>query len=177
MLTEIAVLDELLDARADAIGRDFVAYRNHAYRVANLCLAFAPTEPDRLEKIAVATAFHDMGVWTDGTFDYLEPSVRLATAHLSESGRQSWIPEIAEMILQHHKISRCRPEAPPLVEAFRRADWVDVSKGVLTFGLSRALVREIRSVWPDAGFHMRLVQLTWHRLGTHPLSPLPMLRL
>jgi hypothetical protein len=28
-----------------------------------------------------------MGIWTDGTFDYLPPSVRLATAYLARSDR------------------------------------------------------------------------------------------
>ncbi|HEU0054861.1 MAG TPA: HD domain-containing protein, partial [Longimicrobium sp.] len=81
MLTEIATLDEVLDAHAAELGADFTAYRNHAYRVANLCLALAPDAPGRVEKIALAAAFHDLGIWTDGTFDYLPPSVRLAREH------------------------------------------------------------------------------------------------
>jgi len=59
---EIATLDGLLQEHADVIGHDFVAYRNRAYRVANLCLALAPDHADRIEKIAVAAAFHDLGM-------------------------------------------------------------------------------------------------------------------
>jgi hypothetical protein len=81
------------------------------------------------------------------------------------------------MILEHHKISPYRGEPQWLVEPFRRADWIDVSMGLRTFGLSRQVIREILSTWPSAGFHKRLVQLELSRLRTHPWSPLPMMKL
>jgi hypothetical protein len=31
-------------------------------------------------------------------------------------------------------------------------------------------------MWPNAGFHRRLVQLTFDRLWKHPLTPLPMVK-
>ncbi|MQA29822.1 MAG: hypothetical protein GEU82_08290 [Luteitalea sp.] len=177
LLTKIAILDQLLDAHATALGGDLMAYRNHAYRVVNLCVAFSPDDPEQLQKMAVAAAFHDLAIWTDGTFDYLQPSIRLASAHLAQSGRAEWTTEIAGMIREHHKISRYRGDPEGLVESFRRADWVDVSRGLLTFGLPRRLLREISSTWPSAGFHKRLVQLALRRLWTHPSNPLPMVKL
>jgi hypothetical protein len=53
---------------------------------------------------------------------------------------------------------------------------VDVSGGVITYGVPRKLLRQILATWPNAGFHRRLAQLTFERLRSHPLSPLPMLR-
>ena len=64
-----------------------------------------------------------------------------------------------------------------LVESFRRADWVDVSRGVRSFGLSRRLLREIFAAWPNAGFHGVLLRLELRRLRTHPWNPLPMVKL
>ena len=177
LLTEIATLDGLLQAHAAELGKDFTAYRNHTYRVVNLCVALSSDDSEQLEKMAIAAAFHDLGIWTDGTFDYLHPSIRLASAHLVQSGRAEWTPEITEMILEHHKISAYRGNPDWLVEPFRRADWIDVSRGLRAFGLSRSLLREIFSAWPSAGFHKRLVQLELKRLRTHPWSPLPMFRL
>jgi hypothetical protein len=180
VLTEIVTLDEILDAHAAQLGKDRTAYRNHTYRVVNLCVALSSSgsegDSEALQKIAIAAAFHDMGIWTDGTFDYLQPSIRLAGAHLSNSGRAEWTPEITAMILQHHKISAWRGDPSWLVEPFRRADWIDVTR-LRTFGLSRKLLREILSMWPSAGFHKKLVQLELKRLQTHPWSPLPMVRL
>ena len=177
VLAQIPTLDTLLGAYAGALGRDFEAYRNHAYRVANLCVAQSSRDAAQVEKIAIAAAFHDLGIWTDGTFDYLRPSVDLAEAHLAASGRSEWAPEIAEMILQHHKVSRYRDNPRWLVEPFRRADWTDVSRGLITFGLSRTVVRQVVAAWPSAGFHKRLVQLELRHLRTHPWRPLPMVRL
>jgi 3',5'-cyclic AMP phosphodiesterase CpdA len=176
-ILEIATLDAILGAHSSALGSDATPYRNHAYRVANLSLARAPRGADALEKIAIAAACHDLGIWTDRTFDYLAPSVRLATAWLAGCGRSAWTPEIVEMIDCHHKITPFRGRADWLVEVFRQADWVDVTRGVLTFGTSRSFIAELYSAWPSAGFHKRLLQLELGHLRKHPFNPLPVFRL
>jgi hypothetical protein len=177
LLTEIATLDDALEAHAEALGGDFTGYRNHTYRVANLCVALSSGDPEPLQKIAIAAAFHDLGIWTDGTFDYLQPSIRLASAHLAHSAQAEWTSEVTAMILEHHKISAWRGNPDWLVEPFRRADWIDVTRGLRTFGLPRKLLREIFATWPNAGFHKLLLQLELKRLRTHPWNPLPMMRL
>jgi hypothetical protein len=174
--TEIGALDAILTVHAAEIGADLTAYRNHTYRVANLCLAQGRDDPASVEKIGIAAAFHDLGIWTDHTFDYLEPSVRLATAYLDEAGKAGWTGEIAAMIREHHKIRRYRTNPSWLVEPFRRADWIDVTGGALTFGTPRTFIRELYREWPDAGFHRLLVRLELRHLGKHPLKPLPVLR-
>ena len=105
--TSIPTVSAVLGNHASALGHDFVAYRNHVYRVVNLCLAIAGGG-DRIEaeKIAVAAVFHDLGIWTDHTFDYIAPSVALAREHLSACAHADWIPEIEAMIVDHHKITR-----------------------------------------------------------------------
>lgn len=176
LLTRLPTLDAILDAHAAALGDDFAGYRHHAYRVVNFCAAFSTHDPARLEVMAVAAAFHDLGIWTAGTFDYLPPSMALADAHLHRIGRVELVPEVTAMIDAHHKVSAA--DAPPswLVEPFRRADWVDVTFGLRAFGLPRPFIAQVRQQWPDAGFHWRLVQLSARRLATHPLHPLPMFR-
>jgi hypothetical protein len=169
-------IDGALDAYRATIGTDFDGYRNHACRVAALCMAGTAGRADQIEKIAIAASFHDLGIWTDRTFDYVEPSVRLATAHLAAIGRSAWTDEISTMIRLHHKATPYLDRPDWLVEPFRRADWVDVLFGALSFGLPRDLIRRVQSEWPDAGFHRRLAQLELKRLRTHPWSPLPMLR-
>jgi hypothetical protein len=176
MLDAIPTLDTLLQAHAPALGDDYTAYRNHTYRVANACVALSPEGPDVVEKIAIAAALHDIGIWTNGTFDYLEPSTAHAVAHLERTGRADWVPEVSAMIREHHKLTVSRHRGRWLVEPFRRADWIDVSYGLCRFGLSRAFVRELYRRWPDAGFHRRLVQLSLGRARTNPLSPLPMFK-
>lgn len=169
-------LDAILAGHSTAIGADLPPYRNHAYRVANLCAALMPPGGDMHERIAIAAAFHDLGIWTDNTFDYLEPSVRLAEAWLTAAGRDRWAPEIVAAIRQHHKLTACRGEESLLVEAFRRADWIDVTAGVLRFGIPRRFIRDLYARWPDAGFHRLLVRLELRHLRRHPLNPLPVFR-
>src|SRR5262245_29777657 len=141
LLTTIPILDEILGAHSGELGCDMIGYRNHTYRVVNFCAALSSSATESLDKLAIAAAFHDIGIWTDGTFDYLQPSMRAATAYLRCSGRVTWAEEIARMILEHHKITHFRENPDWLVEPFRRADWVDVSMGLVTFGLARSQIR------------------------------------
>ncbi len=173
----VPVLEELLAGHSAALGADFDGYRGHCYRVLNFCTELAPEAGKALDLLAVATAFHDLGIWTHKTFDYLEPSVQGATAYLQRIGRESWIEEVSLMIREHHRIRRVPSEPAGLAEVFRRADWIDVSAGLVPLGLPRPLVREAYSRWPSRGFHRRLVQLSWERFRAHPFSPLPMMRL
>ncbi len=181
LLLQLPPLDHLLAVHAGALGGDLDGYRNHAYRVAHLCAALAsgsrPLPAPQIQKIALAAGLHDLGIWTDATFDYLPPSIRLTEAHLTQAGLGDWAPEVTAMIREHHKITRWRGAPAWLVEPFRRADWADVSRGVLARGLPRGLMRTLYARWPSAGFHRRLLQLELARLRSHPFSPLPMLRL
>jgi hypothetical protein len=178
VITDLPQLDHILSAYATELAGDFAGYRHHTYRVVNLCVALSGGDERQLDKIAIAAAFHDIGIWTDRTFDYLGPSVVRAREYLAAAGRADWIAEVTAMILQHHKITAWRSPRPEwLVESFRRADWIDVSRGLLRFGLPRAFITAVQSRWPSAGFHRRLVALELERIRTHPWSPLPMMRL
>jgi len=176
LLTSLPTVEEVLDDHAPELGHDLTAYRNHVYRVVNLCLAIAADNRVELEKITVAAVFHDLGIWTNHTFDYIAPSVALAREHLAARGMADWIPEIEAMIVDHHKVTPSRAHPKSLVESFRRADWIDVTRGLRRFGLPRTFIAAVDAAWPNAGFHRRLVQLTLDRFLKHPLTPLPMVK-
>jgi HD domain len=176
LLTSLPTVEEVLDDHASELGHDFIAYRNHVYRVVNLCLAIVGDSRVELEKIAVAAVFHDLGIWTNNTFDYIAPSVAIARKHLAARGMADWIPDIEAMIVDHHKVTPSHANPQPLVESFRRADWIDVSRGLRRFGLPRTFIAAVTTRWPSAGFHRRLVQLTIDRFWKHPLTPLPMVK-
>jgi hypothetical protein len=168
------IIDDVLNDHATALGDDFFAYRNHVYRIVNLCAAMAGQ--GEVEKIAVAAVFHDLGIWTNSTFDYIAPSIALAHDYLVAHAREDWIGEIEGMIADHHKISSTADPAS-LIEAFRRADWIDVTHGLRRFGIPRSFIAALFATWPSAGFHWRLLTLTLDRFRSHPLTPLPMVRL
>jgi HD domain len=176
LVTSVPTIDEVLRDHASELGHDFIAYRNHVYRVVNLCAAMTEGRGD-LEKIAVAAVFHDLGIWTNKTFDYIAPSVALAREYLAAHDRAAWVAEIERMIEDHHKITPSHADRDSLVESFRRADWIDVTRGFRTCGLPRQVIRSVLAGLPSAGFHWRLVQLTLERFRRHPLTPLPMVKL
>jgi hypothetical protein len=142
----------------------------------NLSVAIVGDTRIELEKIAIAAVFHDLGIWTNKTFDYIAPSVALAREHLAARGMADWIPEIEAMIVDHHKVTSSRLNSQPLVESFRRADWIDVTCGLRRFGLPRPFIAAVVATWPNAGFHRRLLELTIDRFLKHPLTPLPMVK-
>lgn len=169
-------LDTMLAPWREAIGPDYTAYRNHLLRLLNFCFALATPDETARRKLEIAAVFHDLAIWTHGTIDYLRPSAALARAWLRDHGHADWADEVDAIIDQHHRFRRWSAPGGALVEAFRKADLVDVSLGLVRFGLPRRFVAEVRSSFPNAGFHKRLVQLTLQQLRRNPLRPLPMMK-
>jgi len=167
--------DELIGLHSSALGDDFVAYRNHVCRVLNYTLALTG-HPSPSTAILVASAFHDLGIWTHRTFDYLPPSVELAKSWLSAHGLDALEEEVRAIISEHHKLRPYTGRFSSSVEAFRKADLVDLSLGAIRFGLPAAFVRAVRAAFPNAGFHRLLARLTARQFVRSPLRPLPMVR-
>jgi len=170
-------VEEVLDAFGAALAGDRTAYRGHVYRVFHFCRALGGVGDTRDDAIALAAAFHDLGIWSDGTVDYLPPSARRLRAHLAEHGQTALADELARMVELHHKLTPCRGEGDALVEAFRRSDLVDLSFGFLRFGMPAGYVREVQAAFPNAGFQLRVVQVVGGWALRHPLRPFPMMRL
>jgi len=172
----IPLIEEILDRWRPQLGPDHAGYRNHVYRVAHHCLALHASGVDEREKVLIAASFHDLGIWSDDTFDYLAPSAGLARRYLLETRRETWIPEVESMIDLHHKIRRHRDAEHPLIEAFRKSDLVDVSLGFIRCGLPKSHVRDLQTRFPNAGFHKMLVRRASRWFARHPLNPVPVLK-
>jgi len=168
-------IENILDRFRAQIGADYERYKNHVYRVFNNCLMM-DTDPGNEEKYAIAAAFHDLGIWSDQTFDYLGPSENQAKLYLTENGKQEWSAEITTMIHFHHKASKYRGTHEKTVETFRKADWIDVSLGLLTFGNSGQAISNTKATFPNLGFHLFLLKETSKNFFKHPTNPLPMFK-
>lgn len=166
---------------ADELGPDRVSYTNHVVRVLQFCDALferaggGGERPSRSMEFVVCGVFHDLGIWTDKTFDYLVPSIDLAAEYLEHENRSDLIPSVSRMIDLHHKQRAAGSQDDP-VEIFRRADAIDVSLGLRRFGIPVSEVRAVHRAYPSRGFHRRLIQLTARRTIEHPTSPLPMFK-
>lgn len=172
----IFLVEEILDTWKNEIGNDYAGYKNHVYRMLNFCFALHECNQEQREKMIIAGCFHDLGIWSSNTFDYLPPSVALAKAYLAQNQLEQWTAEIELMIVMHHKLRKYQDERYPLVEVLRKGDLVDFSLGIVKCGLPKAFIKSIQNHFPDAGFHKRLVQLELGWLPKHPLNPLPVFR-
>lgn len=163
-----AALDDELFQLASVLRPDFQAYRNHCLRVATFTRFFLPDFveeeiPNAMELVSVALAFHDVALWSDKTLAYLEPSVAQMEKALVESNYSSKQMDIMkEIIMQHHKWtdfkSELGPAADALVNAVRKADWVDATAGVVRFGIPTGLIHSAYQKIPEAGFHKVLLE-------------------
>ncbi|TAM12269.1 MAG: hypothetical protein EPN72_05725 [Nevskiaceae bacterium] len=174
--TRLLLVNHILAPWRPQIGADYDAYHNHVCRMLSFCFELHPCDEETTHKACIAGAFHDLGVWSDHTLDYLPPSARLAQDYLAREGLSDWAEEITLMITEHHKLRKVRDTRYPLVEAFRRADLVDVSLGLYRGGIERQRVRDIKAGLPNCGFHKRLGQLAAGWFPHHPLRPLPFLK-
>ena len=172
--TRIPLVEEVLSEYENEIGSDFQGYRNHVYRTINFCLAQRPLANDEREKILIAGCFHDIGIWTARTFDYIPPSIDAAVLFLESRGLASWIPQVSSMIGEHHKLREYSSDR--LTETFRRGDLIDLSLGIVRCGVSHSRIRKIRSEFPNSGFHRGLVRKAGRWIARHPLNPIPVLK-
>lgn len=173
---DIALVDLILEPWRDTIGEDWAAYRNHVVRMLHFCLAISPCGVIERQKLEIAGCFHDIGLWTHNTLDYLEPSVPPAREYLADKGLDDWSEEVALMITEHHKLRSFKDKRYPLVELFRKGDLVDFSLGTVRFGLPRETIRNVQQRYPNQGFHRMLARRAGAWFLRHPFNPAPMMK-
>ena len=157
------------------LGENFIPYRNHAYRVYNFALTQLDANQE-LEKLSIASAFHDLGIWTNKTLDYLEPSAQLAREYCTKQNISfSDANEIEMMIRNHHKLSEV--ESSVLAEIFREADLIDLTFGFVPKGRKKEEIKLIKNLFPNKGFHLFLLKLFAKNLIKNPKHPFPIFKL
>jgi hypothetical protein len=170
-------IEEILQEYQNIIGTDYQGYLNHCKRVAACCLILSQdSREDTIHKIAIGVAFHDIGIWTSKTIDYIEPSVKVMITYLTLHRLLDWQIEITLMITEHHKLTKAKYADYPLVEYFRQADYADFSLGLLRSQIPRAEFKKLTHQYPNSGFHKTLVYLGIKRFFQKPWSPLPMFK-
>src|SRR5215204_6482441 len=134
------LVEDILGEHESDLGSDYLGYKNHVYRMIHFCFAQHDFTDEERDKIIIAGCFHDIGIWTADTFDYIPPSLEVARGYLNAKGLGDWTPQIESMICEHHKLRRYTGD--PLTETFRRGDLVDFSLGFVKCGLAASYVKE-----------------------------------
>lgn len=152
-------VEELLSRYEHLVGKDFPGYRNHVYRTITYAMHFLGNAVEHEPLVETAFVYHDIGLWTDHALAYLEPSEAVA---LSDNERFGWgldSEALRGAIHWHHKVFRYRGPHERVIEACRKADWIDASMGIVRKGMSRAAVAQVESAFPNEGFHATLLRL------------------
>lgn len=169
------IIDGVILSYQSQLGSHYAKYRNHVYRVFNLAIILSNPDQENTNAIAIAAAFHDLGIWTANTFDYLAPSIALARKYLAQNNLLHLEPLVIETINNHHKLSAYKSDV--VVEAFRKADLIDLSFGLIKFGMDAKTVKALRKQFPSSGFHRFIIMQALKNTARHPLNPLPMMGL
>ena len=160
-------VDSLLGAYRHVIGDDYDGYRNHVYRTVTYAMHFLGQDPNAAPAVETAMAYHDIGLWTDRELAYLEPSEAVALADNAKYGWQIDPDVLRGIIHWHHKVFRYRGPNERIIEACRKADWIDASMGWLRKGMRRSDVAAVEAAFPNCGFHQTLLRLTRDYGGSH----------
>ena len=115
IVTTHDLIEKNLSEWKDLIGEDYPGYRGHVYRMFNFCLALRPCNEEEQTKLAIAASFHDIGLWSDHTVDYIPPSVFQVKQYLASNGLETWSKEIGLMVEFHHKIRPFPDNSYPLL--------------------------------------------------------------
>lgn len=152
-------VESLLAPYKSALGPDYVGYRNHVLRVLTYAMHFVGGDPKWRALFETALAYHDIGMWSDHDLAYLQPSVAQALA-ANEHGAMGYDPALlTDLIEYHHKVFPYRGDHADLVNAIRRADWVDATSGKVRKGLTRDQIDAVTAAIPVAGFPEILMRL------------------
>lgn len=168
IISQSDTLDELLEPLRTTLGTDYDGYRNHLYRVLTYTQHFLHGDQSHRRLLEVALVYHDIGLWSDDELAYLEPSIKRVIAANDENHWGLDTQLLDDVIRWHHKVTPFRGPNADVVNAFRKADWIDASGGAIRMGLSKAEVKAVTDQVPDAGFSAALSRLI-HDLGGNPL--------
>ena len=152
-------VEELLARYRTVIGSDYDGYRNHVYRAITYAMHFLNNAPEHEQLVETAFVYHDIGLWTDHELAYLEPSEAVA---LKDNEKFGWglAPDaLRGAIHWHHKLLRYQGTHQDVIEACRKADWIDATQGWVRKGMSRSAIAQVESTFPNCGFHNALLRL------------------
>lgn len=166
------IMDSIFSDYEAVLSRDFQPYRNHCFRVFNYMEYFFLSDRDAYVA-AVLIPFHDLGIWTHKTMDYLQASCEEAESYVNKHKIEISRDTIHDVIKHHHKLTSATTE---LAEKLRKADLIDLSQGFIRYNLPKSLFKEIKKSYPYLGFHHRIYSKVMNYAWRHPLKPFPMLK-
>jgi hypothetical protein len=158
-----------LTALRELAGADSVMER-HCHRQFLIAERLVGERPYDRELVLCACWLHDAGVYIDSSAPYVTEAGLLAARVVEpfawETDRRQRLLDACE---QHHA-PRSRMALGLEVELLRQSDLVDVSAGLVNFGIDRAWLRALFRRVPRSGFIPLLGRIAVHELRSRPMS-------
>jgi hypothetical protein len=156
-------VEKLLKRHKNQIGKDYDGYRGHIYRVLTYANHFLHNDNSNRKVISAALVYHDIGLWTNHSLAYLEPSCEFAKKMMKKAKFESRKIKLAqEIIYWHHKLTDYDGSEYSLdnkiINAVRKADWIDASLGFIHYGMPTKHFKSVMQKIPNNGFHKTLIE-------------------
>ncbi|WP_026909810.1 HD domain-containing protein [Patulibacter minatonensis] len=142
----------------------------HCVRQFVLCERLAGDRAFDRELLLCACWLHDAGLSTASDAPYVTEGALLVERVLEPFG---WPAERLQRCMdacEQHHAPRSRMAMGLEVELVRRSDLIDVSAGIVAFGLERRWIRSLFARFPRTGFYPALAGLVVEELRTRPRS-------
>lgn len=152
-------IEALLAPYKFVLGDDYHGYRNHIYRTVTYAMNFLNNDPSYEQLVETVFVYHDIGLWTDQELAYLEPSESVAMADNEKYGWGLEVSALIGAIHWHHKIFPYKGRHEEVINACRKADWIDASMGTIRKGLSKENIKDVEATFANYGFHKTLMRL------------------
>ena len=169
-------IERLLEPFRTVIGDDYSAYRGHVYRITTYAMHFLGGDESARPLAETAFIYHGIGLWTDQELAYLEPSELRALADNEAHGWGLDQELLRDAIHWHHKVLPYRGPNARIVDAVRRADWIDATGGRMRKGLGMRQVEAVEAAVPNFDFGAVLQGLAGDSGGNRLSGSLRVLR-
>lgn len=160
-------MSKILGRQRAKLGDDFTWYSNHCHRVYHYSMHFLDSEQKETygNLIETAIAYHKIGLWSDQTLAYLKPSWKYAKGKLDKARMQLGSDDmrlISSIILANTKLTEYESQKGEnynaVVNAVRKAGWIDITGGLLHGGMPQEHIKTISSTFPYEGCQMMLMK-------------------
>ena len=159
IITEIEEVEFPLKQFESLLGvADYAAYRNHIYRVLTYTTHFLNGDETYMHIIGPALVYHDIGLWTAKRLSYLEPGIDRAKEDYGPALNAEENLLMRDIIYFHHKFTPYVGLHADVVNAVRKADWIDATHGLISQGMPRKIVEKVEDAIPNNGFHKMLAE-------------------
>jgi hypothetical protein len=177
--TALALPDGPLARHADAVFAATSPYpghglRNHCHRLWHFTQMLMRREGLAMDpEVSYAVAmWHDLGLVSEKDEGHAYPVRSRALFEREAAGfdlRGEPADAVAQALLYNHRMFPV-PNLSPVAECFRKAVWLEHSRGLLRFGLPRVEVNQVFSAYARDDFDRVLVDFTWRVVRREPLT-------